>query len=180
MSKPQQACPCGSQKSLAKCCQPIHLSAIHAEHPEQLMRARYSAHVLGIVDFVIATYHPSCQAEQYREAIAESVSSQWLGLDIISSEITDNDEGFVEFKAYYQEGKEQHCLHERSRFLREPVNGEQQWFYIDGDYPESPPQESPLSQESTAPAISPAVSNKISRNDPCPCGSGNKFKKCCG
>jgi uncharacterized protein YchJ len=23
-------------------------------------------------------------------------------------------------------------------------------------------------------------SNKIGRNDPCSCGSGNKFKKCCG
>jgi len=26
----------------------------------------------------------------------------------------------------------------------------------------------------------PAVSNKIGRNEPCPCGSGKKFKKCCG
>jgi len=23
-------------------------------------------------------------------------------------------------------------------------------------------------------------SDKVSRNDPCPCGSGNKYKKCCG
>ncbi len=26
----------------------------------------------------------------------------------------------------------------------------------------------------------PAVSNKIGRNQPCPCGSGKKYKKCCG
>jgi uncharacterized protein len=26
----------------------------------------------------------------------------------------------------------------------------------------------------------PAVSNKIGRNEPCPCGSGKKYKKCCG
>ena len=26
----------------------------------------------------------------------------------------------------------------------------------------------------------PAVSNKVGRNDPCPCGSGKKYKKCCG
>ncbi len=26
----------------------------------------------------------------------------------------------------------------------------------------------------------PAVSQKIGRNDPCPCGSGKKYKKCCG
>lgn len=25
-----------------------------------------------------------------------------------------------------------------------------------------------------------AVSNKVGRNDPCPCGSGRKYKKCCG
>jgi uncharacterized protein len=26
----------------------------------------------------------------------------------------------------------------------------------------------------------PAVSTKVGRNDPCPCGSGRKYKKCCG
>ena len=26
----------------------------------------------------------------------------------------------------------------------------------------------------------PAVSNKVGRNEPCPCGSGKKYKKCCG
>ncbi|HEY6393087.1 MAG TPA: SEC-C metal-binding domain-containing protein [Bryobacteraceae bacterium] len=26
----------------------------------------------------------------------------------------------------------------------------------------------------------PAVSDKVGRNDPCPCGSGKKYKKCCG
>jgi uncharacterized protein YecA (UPF0149 family) len=25
-----------------------------------------------------------------------------------------------------------------------------------------------------------AVGNKVGRNDPCPCGSGKKYKKCCG
>jgi len=24
------------------------------------------------------------------------------------------------------------------------------------------------------------VGNKVGRNDPCPCGSGKKYKKCCG
>jgi uncharacterized protein YecA (UPF0149 family) len=26
----------------------------------------------------------------------------------------------------------------------------------------------------------PVQSEKIGRNDPCPCGSGKKYKKCCG
>ena len=29
-------------------------------------------------------------------------------------------------------------------------------------------------------AKKPAVSKKVGRNDPCPCGSGKKYKKCCG
>ena len=32
----------------------------------------------------------------------------------------------------------------------------------------------------TAKAQAPAMSDKLGRNDPCPCGSGKKFKKCCG
>ena len=26
----------------------------------------------------------------------------------------------------------------------------------------------------------PKIQKKIGRNDPCPCGSGKKYKKCCG
>jgi hypothetical protein len=31
-----------------------------------------------------------------------------------------------------------------------------------------------------APIVQQATSNKVGRNEPCPCGSGKKFKKCCG
>ena len=33
---------------------------------------------------------------------------------------------------------------------------------------------------SLGPRIAPVHSDKIGRNDPCPCGSGKKYKKCCG
>jgi preprotein translocase subunit SecA len=33
---------------------------------------------------------------------------------------------------------------------------------------------------SAAPALAPAMKAKVGRNDPCPCGSGKKYKKCCG
>ncbi|KLV09135.1 hypothetical protein ABT56_02770 [Photobacterium aquae] len=170
MAKPDNACPCGSTLTLAQCCQPIHHDPSLAIQPAQLMRARYCAHVLGLVDFVVDTYHPSCHAEQHREAIAESVDSEWLGLEVISNEIAPSGEGFVEFNAYYRDGKEEYCLHERSRFLHEEHNGKAQWFYIDGEYPEPAEPEAPQ----------PATSNKVGRNDPCPCGSGKKHKKCCG
>jgi uncharacterized protein YchJ len=36
------------------------------------------------------------------------------------------------------------------------------------------------SEEVSAAPSTPAKSAKTGRNDPCPCGSGKKFKKCCG
>ncbi|MFG0886067.1 YchJ family metal-binding protein [Vibrio sp. CJQ_6] len=152
-------CYCGSSAAYANCCQPIHQDHKHALTPEQLMRARYSAHVLGLVDFVVATYHPSCHAESQRDAIAESVHSDWQRLDVISASAGSHDqEGFVHFKAYLCDQQQELCLEERSRFLRE----EGLWYYVDGEFPQQAP------------------AHKVGRNDPCPCGSGKKFKKCCG
>ena len=79
------ACYCGSGKTYTDCCQPIHQDHKQAHTPEQLMRSRYCAHVLGLVDFVINTYHPSCNAESEREAIAESVQSEWQRLEVVST-----------------------------------------------------------------------------------------------
>ena len=37
-----------------------------------------------------------------------------------------------------------------------------------------------INKSATAPNVSDNVKKKIGRNDPCPCGSGKKYKKCCG
>lgn len=137
------------------------------------MRARYSAHVLGLVDFVINTYHPSCHAEEQREAIRDSVESDWQKLDVHHAESgTHADEGFVTFSAYFVDNGTEYSMTERSRFIRE--HGV--WFYIDGEFPSPEESEPPLD-----PRLHQTVNNvKIGRNDPCLCGSGKKFKKCCG
>ncbi|MDD1792876.1 SEC-C domain-containing protein [Enterovibrio sp. ZSDZ42] len=153
-------CPCASQKPYGDCCEPIHLEHSKADHPEKLMRARYSAHVVGLVDFVVDTYHTSCHAEAHRDAIASSVKSKWQMLQVLSSSVDDSGrQGFVEFKAHYVENGTPYCLHEKSRFVAEDRDGESYWYYIDGEYPKA---------------------DKVGRNDPCPCGSGKKHKKCCG
>ncbi|MBD1557884.1 YchJ family protein [Vibrio sp. S9_S30] len=164
-------CPCGNPQPYQDCCEIVHLNHAAAAQPEMLMRARYSAHVKGLVDFVVNTYHPSKKANEQREDIARSVNSDWCKLDVINTESGSHaDEGYVEFKAYFNEDNKQYCLGERSRFLRE--NGV--WYYIDGIFPEeTQPMEDPrLSQ--------PVTNLKVGRNDPCICGSGKKFKKCCG
>lgn len=165
------ACPCGSQSDYTACCEPVHQQHAHAQQPEQLMRARYSAHVLGLVDFVIETYHPSCHAEDQREGIQQSVHSEWKKLDVIGSEDgSDKDEGYVTFSAHFVDQGAEYCMTERSRFLRQ----DGLWYYIDGEFP---------SQEETNsdPRLNHSVKElKVGRNDPCICGSGKKFKKCCG
>ncbi|MDW6003711.1 YchJ family metal-binding protein [Vibrio mangrovi] len=127
-------CPCGSQRHYKNCCQPIHHAPETAKLPAQLMRARYSAYALGLVDFIIATYHPSCQAEHDRQEIEHGIHNHWTKLVVLQAENgSDSDEGFVRFKAYFEQDGESYSLQERSRFVRE--NG--RWYYIDGEFPES-------------------------------------------
>ena len=161
-------CPCDSQQPYSDCCQPIHKDHSNAHSPEQLMRARYSAHVKKLVDFVINTYHSSCGAESQRAEIIDSVESDWCALEVVSRESGQNDnEGYVTFKAYFTQDGQQYCLEERSRFVKE----DGRWFYIDGTFP------SQIEDERLA---QPIQKLKVGRNDPCVCGSGKKFKKCCG
>ncbi|MGD8109034.1 YchJ family protein [Vibrio sp. TRT 17S01] len=164
------SCPCHSQSDYSVCCEPIHKDHHNALKPEQLMRARYSAHVLGLVDFVINTYHPSCQAENQRQGIEESINSEWKKLEVTSTEEGSHvDEGYVTFSAYFIEEGSEYCMTERSRFIRE----KELWYYIDGEFPQQETKPDPrLSQ--------PIKALKVGRNDPCICGSGKKFKKCCG
>lgn len=163
------SCPCGNTLDYSQCCEPIHNNHALATTPEKLMRSRYSAHVQGLVDYVVNTYHPSCHAEEQREGIAESIESDWRRLEVISTADGNNEnEGFVTFKAFFQEDGNEYCLEERSRFVRE----NDLWFYIDGTFP---------SQEVEDPRLNQSIQSlKVGRNDPCICGSGKKFKKCCG
>jgi len=127
--------------------------------PEQIMRARYSAYVLKLIDFIIVTYHSSCNAERDADGINTSANLDWQRLDVLSApEVNDNTTiGFVEFKAYLLDDDVEHCMHERSRFIKE----DGLWYYIDGVFPDT-------------------QIGKIGRNEPCVCGSGKKHKKCCG
>ncbi len=118
------------------------------------MRSRYSAFVMKDADYLIKTWHPSCQAQQFRAELEKGFAhTEWLGLTLFASDDRRAaNEGFVSFIARFNDNNRPGAIIERSRFLKE--NG--QWYYIDGTRP------------------------LIGRNDPCPCGSGKKFKKCCG
>ena len=158
------SCHCGSSEKFKHCCALIHNGTHIAQNAEQLMRARFSAYVTGDMDFLLETYHSSCNAHLERRQIQEATKTAWVKLDIIDAPATAADAkyAFVEFKAWYMDENKLSCLHERSRFTKEQSGGQLQWRYLDGNYPEA--------SSSTA---------KVGRNDLCPCNSGKKFKKCC-
>jgi SEC-C motif domain protein len=157
-------CPCGSQKYYSECCEPFLSNSLFATTAEQLMRARYSAYVKGAIQFVLDTTLQEKRKECDEKAIRDwSHNSQWHKLEIIST--TDggpqNSEGTVEFIAHFTEYGVLKSLHEKGLFKK--IND--QWFYVDGEIQKSKPFT--------------RAEVKISRNDPCSCGSGKKYKKCC-
>jgi SEC-C motif-containing protein len=115
------SCPCGSGLTLAGCCGPL-LEGAPAPTAEALMRSRYTAHVLGQVDYLIATWDTPAAD---RAAIAKwAGESTWLGLEIVRAS-----EDRVEFRARYRDAAGvTHVHHERSRFRRR----DGRWLYVDG------------------------------------------------
>ncbi len=118
-------CYCGSGNNYEDCCKIVHLDLKNAESAEQLMRARYSAFCLSLVDFLYNSFHPNSRRFQKKSEIEQwSKENKWEGLEIIKAT-----ENTVEFKAYFVDpfgGKQQH--HEKSRFQK--LQGT--WYYLDG------------------------------------------------
>ena len=159
-------CPCGTGQSLGDCCGRWLGTEARPGDAETLMRARYSAHVLGDIGFVVATHHPATRTEIDEAATARwAEESDWQGLEILGTEGggEGDDVGRVEFKARYRDAaRKRHVHHERARFER--YHGA--WYFRDAEVPEvgQVRRETP----------------KQGRNEPCACGSGKKHKKCCG
>ncbi|QDJ13853.1 SEC-C motif-containing protein [Mergibacter septicus] len=147
-------CPCCSGQLYQECCQPFHQGE-PACNAEQLMRSRYSAFVLNNVDYIINTTLPVQQISLDRQAIvAWSKQTNWDGLEIVRylPKLTAN-HAMVEFNAYYLEQQKRLVHQELSLF----VFTNQRWYFVD-----------------------PNVLEKVSPKQPCLCGSGRKYKQCCG
>ena len=158
-------CPCGSEKELLKCCLPLIQGKSKAETAEDLLRSRYSAFTRGDVEYILSTHHSRTRGDVKREEVEEwAKGSEWLGLKILQQDKgTANDsEGTVTFHARYRAQDKVNDHYEHAQFEKE--NGD--WRFVDAQGLRSGPI------VRTEP--------KVGRNDPCHCGSGNKFKKCHG
>jgi SEC-C motif-containing protein len=121
------ACYCGSGKPYAACCGRLHAGAENAASAEALMRSRYSAYVLGLEPYLLATWHASTRPAALD--LAEEAGTKWLGLEVKRQQVQDASHASVEFVARYRVAGRGHRLHETSRFVCE----DGRWFYVDGD-----------------------------------------------
>ena len=156
-------CPCGSGAELDVCCVPI-LAGAAAASPEALMRSRYTAFSHKNVTYLESTLAPEAKVDfDIAEAEAWANEAEWQGLEVRGSEVDESDatQGTVEFVAKYRLRGKFYAHHELASFRS--IDGH--WKYVDGQM---------------NPKTAPRTVTKVGRNDPCTCGSGKKFKKCCG
>ncbi|MCW2928756.1 MAG: motif domain protein [Thermoleophilia bacterium] len=160
-------CPCGSGRTIVECCKPVIDRERVAATAEELMRSRYTAFATSNVDWIMDSHHPDTVGEIDRDEVEQwSTSSEWLGLRIrdTSEGGPDDDEGTVTFRARYKVQAQQVDHVERAKFLRH----EGAWHF-----------HSVLEDEPTE-LVPVTPKSDVGRNDPCPCGSGQKYKKCHG
>ena len=176
-------CPCRVSPKLdfliqpiaySDCCQPYHDSlldnssdkadGIKAESAERLMRTRYSAFVLVKPEYIVKTTLPAQQALLDTKSIESwARETNWAGLEIVSHTAKlGKRHAQVEFKAFYTQSKgqpdgQQAAHHELSSFVKVKDKTSERWYFLD-----------------------PTVDMSVSQKQPCVCGSGEKFKRCCG
>ncbi|MBO1531975.1 YchJ family protein [Psychrobacter sp. F1192] len=180
MSISLQSCPCQINPPLTStssvlayqdCCQPYHEGVVdsHVSHAdtvrvdsaERLMRSRYSAFVLVIPEYIVKTTLPAQQSLLDVQAIeAWAKETKWAGLEVVKhTPKLGKRHAQVEFKASFNSADGLQAHHELSTFVtvKDKAGNEKRWYFLD-----------------------PTVSISVTQKQPCICGSGEKFKRCCG
>ncbi|NRD70902.1 YchJ family protein [Psychrobacter okhotskensis] len=180
MSTSLQTCPCqinppsnviSSPLLYQDCCQPYHDSLLSEEadktdgvktdSAERLMWSRYSAFVLVKPEYIVKTTLPAQQKLLDIQAIESwAKETDWAGLEIVAhTPKLGKCHAQVEFKAYFKTNEDLQAHHELSAFVKvtDKINNDERWYFLD-----------------------PTVSMSVSQKQPCICGSGEKFKRCCG
>lgn len=150
----ESLCPCGSGSAFSSCCQPILNDHSLATTAEMLMRSRYTAFVQQHGQHIQASWHTRTRPKTLN---FDDHPVVWLGLQVHNHQDgqADDNVGSVNFTSSYLENGQLCKLQEGSQFLKE----DGLWYYLEGDCK--------------------VTKEKIARNTACPCGSGQKFKRCC-
>ncbi len=153
-------CLCGSDIGYSLCCEPIHKRNKSANTAEALMRSRFTAYAKQNEAYLLETWDTTKRPKNIDFSKEEAV---WTRLEILKTKkgSEKDTKGIVEFKAYYVLDNETYVMKEISRFIK--VAG--QWYYLEGLVNSVSKVDQQASQ---------------GKNAPCDCGSGKKFKRCCG
>ncbi len=156
-------CPCLSDLDFDVCCGPFLSGKEQPGTALALMRSRYTAFTRAEIDYIKSTHDPETRDEFSEDDTREwATNAEWLGFEVLKTEAggPEDDTGIVEFVAHYQLQGNGIDHHEISQFRKL----DQRWYFSDGI---------------EVPATVKRSEAKVGRNDPCPCGSGKKYKKCC-
>ncbi len=165
-------CPCRvldqqNKPSYEECCGSLHAGKKKAATAEALMRSRYAAYVVKKIDYIDETQiHNPNEVFDKEEALKWAESAEWLGLEIGKTQKGEANDatGVVEFIAHYKDKASGTELRHHETSLFNKKDGE--WKFKEGQIHGAQPVK--------------RLEPKLGRNDPCSCGSGKKYKKCCG
>jgi len=160
MTSSSDICLCGSGLDYTQCCGLLHSGKKHASTAESLMRARFTAYAMQNSDYLLQTWEASTRPESIDFS---KETGEWKRLEITQTKkgLVNDKKGMVEFKAFFTQDGIDRVMNEISRF----VKVQQRWFYLDGKVKSVANTEMTVNQ---------------GLNAPCACGSGKKFKRCCG
>ena len=154
-------CLCGSEINVADCCALFHLGVKAAPTAETLMRSRFSAYAMQNEAYLLETWDSNKRPDNIN--FSKEGDVEWSKLEIINKKKggKKDSKGIVEFKAYYTLDGDEYVMNEISRFVKK----EGKWLYLDGVVKSI----GKVGQQTNQ-----------GKNAPCSCGSGKKFKRCCG
>lgn len=118
-------CPCGSGRSLGRCCGPVVRGERAAPTAEGLMRSRFTAFALGDEAHLLRSWHLATRPTEVRFVPGQ----RWTRLEVLATvagELLDPT-GLVEFRAHHERRGRLGTLHELSRFVRDDDG---RWCYL--------------------------------------------------
>ena len=158
-------CPCVSGNSYDECCGPYIAGNAAAPTAEALMRSRFTAFASGRLDYIERTCASEMREKTYDRGGAERVAEmvKWLSLQVSGASCGSamDDTGKVGFRRDIPRGGTDPGAPGKFRVSAR----RRRWVYVAGEIETGASVPDPI---------------KVRRNDACPCGSGRKFKKCCG
>jgi hypothetical protein len=120
--------------------------------------------------------YPEELLPEIRQAFADDLVDDVMSIDLAWIEQV-LDEGKAETLARLRANRHYH-------YVEDTIKEMEWWACFQPPRPKPPPappqRSSPASSTVTPRPAPPPKKKKVGRNDPCPCGSGRKYKHCCG